>query len=173
MKFFLVGTMFLGFASLGYSQSSDCRESEIRLSGIEVTALDQMYLDKVSEGINSAKVYALEKRASRYNIRENSIFYDNPKRIYEVRFFVDGGKIVAIYDHKGKILYAREKYQDLTLPFEIRNSVYRENPDWDLHSTTYTVTYDGRSAKKIYLVKIKKEGLKKNLKFDAEGNRLN
>lgn len=172
MKKFLIGSMFLGLASLGYSQSSDCGKKEIRLSGIELTPMNQTYLAKVSDGAISDKVYSLEKKASHYNIKENSLFDGKPNTVYRIGFYGDGGRILATYDHNGKILYANEKYQNTTLPLPVRNSLYRENPDWVLKETTYKVTYNGKIARKMYSVQIGKEGLNKNLKFDMEGNRL-
>ena len=64
MKKFLIGTIFLGLASLGYSQSSDFNKNE-KISSIEVIPTDQVYLDKVSDETFSERVYTLERKVSR------------------------------------------------------------------------------------------------------------
>ncbi|MCG2460504.1 hypothetical protein K8352_07075 [Flavobacteriaceae bacterium F89] len=173
MKSLVIGTMLLGFAALGYSQNSDdCSKNEIALSEVEVSPMDQAYFDEVAEGVVSTKVYALERKASRYNVKKHPYFDDNDNKVYHVRFNKKKAKILATYDNDGKIVYAHETYEDLTLPPVVRNSVFKEHPDWKLNQTSYVVFYNGVDASKTYRVKLSKEKMKKNLKFDAYGNRI-
>lgn len=170
MKKVLIGTIFLGLASLGYSQSSDCKEHQIKLSNVEVSPTDQIYLDMVRDDTISSKVYTLEKKASRYNIKEHPFFNADNNGRYRVGFFKGKGKIMATFGQNGKILYAKESYFDFKLPNAVRDSFYEKYPDWAMQSTAYTVHYNGKEAKKSYKVQIGKDGMKKTLQLDFEGN---
>lgn len=169
MKKFLIGTIFLGLASLGYSQSSDCNKNE-KLSSIEVSSMDQVYLDKVSDETFSNKVYTLERKASRYNIKEHPSFNAKHNGKYRVSFDMGKSKIVATYDQNGKITHAKESFRNLLAPIAVRESVYDKYPNWTLKNTAYTVNYNGQEAKKRYMVQMEKNGVKKKLNFDLEGN---
>ena len=173
MKSLVIGIMLLGVANLGYSQNSnDCSKTAIELSGVEISPMDHAYFDKVAEGVGSTKVYALERNAASYNVKNHPNFDDNDNKVYHVRFNKEKAEIMATYDNDGKIVYAHETYEDLTLPPAVRNSVYKENPDWKVNGTAYTVFYNGVDASRTYRVQLKKEKMKKNLKFDAEGNSI-
>lgn len=170
MKKFLIGTIFLGLASLGYSQSSDGNQNEKKLSDVEVNATDQVYLDIVSDEGISSKIYTLEREASRYNVKEHPLFNTNNNGRYRVGFSKGKGRIEATYGRNGKILYARENYKNLMLPNAVREAVYEKYSDWTVRSTAYTVYYNGKEAEKKYMVQMEKDGIKKKLKFDFEGN---
>ena len=180
MKNFLIGTIFLGLASLGYSQSRDFEKNEIRLSALEVTpmelsalevtAMDQNYLDKVSNEPISSKVFTLEEQVSSYDIKEHPLFNADYNRSYQVRFDRGNEKIVATFNQNGKILNTYESYRDLNPPIAIMASVYGKYPNWIVQGTTYTVNYNGKEAEKTFAVRMEKDGVKKKLKLDLEGN---
>lgn len=173
MKSLAIGVMLVGIVQLGYSQNStDCSKNEIALSEVEVSPMDQAYFDKVAEGVVSTEIYALERKASRYNVKKHPYFDGKDNKVYHVRFSKDKGEILATYDNEGKIVYAHETYEDLSLPLAVRTSVYKENPDWKVDGTAYTVFYNGENASRTYRVQLKKEKMKKNLKFDADGTRI-
>ena len=170
MKNLLFGTIFLGLASLGYAQSSDCNKSE-RLSSVEVSQTDQVYLDEVSdETFSNNVVYTLEQKASRYDIKEHPSFNVKGYGKYDVQFDMGKSKIVATYDQNGKIISAKENFKDLLVPVSVRESVDNKYPNWTLKSTAYTVNYNGQEAKKRYMVQVEKDGVKKRLNFDHKGN---
>jgi hypothetical protein len=169
MKKFLIGTIFLGLASLGYSQSSDFNKNE-KISSIEVIPMDQVYLDKVSDETFSERVYTLERKASRYNIKEHPSYNAKYSGAYRVFFLRGNSKIVATYDRHGKITRTKESFNNLLTPIAVRESVYDRYPNWTMKSTAYTVNYDGKEANKIYKVQIVKDGVKKKLNLDLEGN---
>jgi hypothetical protein len=144
----------------------------IKLSGIEVSPIDHVYLDNVDGGAISSTVYVMENKASKYNVREHPYFSSNPDKVYHVSFVQKNGRINATYNQDGKVESAFEKYLDLTPPPAVRNSAYRALPDWTMNSTTYTVNYDGKDAKKMYKVQLSKDKQKKTLKFDVDGRRI-
>lgn len=74
MKKLVFGTIFLGLASLGYSQNSDCGKDAIELTGVEVGPVNHAYLDNLGDGVISPSVFILEKRASRYNVKESPFY---------------------------------------------------------------------------------------------------
>ncbi len=168
MKKLLIGTLFIGLASLGYSQASDAEMEEVKLSGVTMKPLNLGYLDKVGESL-SPWVFTLEKKASQFDIKKSPFFIRGERS--EIIFIQRKGEINATYDYNGKILSTRERYSNLLLPPAIRNAVYRAYPDWNMEKNTYLVSYNHRKgAKKVYKVQIRKNGLKKNLKLNVDGN---
>lgn len=173
MKKFLIGLMILGLASLGYSQSTKSAMEEVKLSDVEVVPINAKYLDNVQEGNLSNRVFTLEKKASRYNIKE-SPFFNIRSEAFEIRFKQNGGRINAVYDRYGKIITAYEWHKDILLPKAVRNAWFKQHPDWNMLKNTYLVSYNHKKgAKKVYKIQIQKDGLKKTLKFDIDGNQLN
>lgn len=168
MKKLLIGTLFIGLASLGFSQSATSEMEEVKLSDVTITSLNTDYLDKVGESL-SPWVFTLEKRASRFNIKESPFF--NPGGISKFRFATRKGKIYATYNDDGKILSTQEFYGNIILPPTVREALYRAYPDWYMHKNTYLVSYNReKGAKKVYKIQIQKDGSKKSLKLDGEGN---
>ncbi len=168
MKKFLIGIMILGLASLGYSQAFDAEMEEVKLSDVTITPMNPDYLDKVGESL-SPWVFTLEKRASRYSIKDSTSFI--PGVINRVRFIQRKGELTATYNYNGKILSTRERYSNLVLPPAVRNAVFSDYPDWNMKKNTYHVSYNHKKgAKKVYKVQIRKDGIKKNLKLDVNGN---
>lgn len=171
MKKFLIGTMILGLASLGYSQGSDTAIEEVKLSDVTVTPINAEYMNEVHGGTGSIRVYTLEREASRFNLKESPFF--NEGGLSKVQFSQKNGRISATYSFDGKILSANEKYKNLILPKAVRNAVYEQYSDWDIDSTVYLVNYNSkRGAKKVYKITVKKGPHKMNLKYDVEGNRI-
>ncbi len=169
MKKLLIGTLFIGLASLGYSQNTNITAEEVKLSDVTITSVNFEYLDKVREGTLSERVFTLEKKASRFNLKESPFF--NPGGLNLFRFTKRNDKIVATYNDDGKILSTQEVYNNILLPPTVREALYLAYPDWNLQKNKYLVSYNHRNgAKKVYKVQIRKDGIKKNLKFDVDGN---
>ncbi len=168
MKKLLIGILIIGLASLGYSQASDTAMEEVKLSDVTIMPLNPDYLDKVGESL-SPWVFTLERKASQFDIKKSPSFIQGERS--EILFTQRKGKINATYDSKGKIISTQEKYSNLLLPSVVRTAVYRAYPDWNMEKNTYHVSYNHKKgAKKVYKVQIRKEGVKKNLKFDVNGN---
>ncbi len=172
MKKFLIGTMIIALASLGYSQGANHTMDEVRLSDVTITPINIDYIEKVREGILSERVITLEKKASRYNIKE-SPFFNIHSKVFEIRFKHRNGRINAVYNRNGKIVSAYEWHKNLKLPPAVRNAVFRIHPDWQMYRNAYLVSYRHRKgAKKLLKIQIRKDGLTKSLKFDIDGNRI-
>ncbi len=172
MKKLMIGTLLIGFASLGFSQSSNTGLEEVKLSDVTITPINLDYIDKVQEDTISEKVFTMERKASRYNIKE-SPFFNNHAGLFEIKFSKKNGRITAIYDREGKIRSAMERYKNLKLPPAVRNSVYKAHPGWTMVGNAYLVSYHyNNGVKKVYKVKIAKGDLQKKLKIDTEGNLL-
>ncbi|MCM4151130.1 hypothetical protein DHD05_05955 [Arenibacter sp. N53] len=177
MKKLVFGAIIIGFASLGYSQISDCDcgKNTIHLTGVEVSPVDHNYLNNVGGGAVSLKVLDLQNQASRYNIQKSKVydFNSDKRKTYVVSFKGENGRILATYNQSGKIIRASEYYSDLILPPAVRNAAFKEHPDWTLYGTKYSVNFDGKNAKKKYQLQMKKNNEKENLNYNTDGRRLN
>lgn len=169
MKKALFGLLFLGLASLAFSQEPKSEAQEVALEGVTVTSPNFTYLTSVQDNNTPANVKVLERKAASYDLKESPI-YNKVAEAYEVFFSNSKGRILATYDNDGKILSAFEKFGDVVLPVPVRNTIFEEYPDWKVNSNAYAVTYyRDKGVKKTYHFQISKNAKKRNLKLTLKG----
>lgn len=168
MKNFVVGILVFGFTSLCFAQQSDQIKPEV-LPDVIITPLNTTYLSAVQSENTPKRVKNLQDKAARFNITELPIF-DHSFEAYEVIFSEDKNKIIATYDKNGKIQQSFEKFKDVSLPYEVRNSIALNYPGWDILGDTYVVNYySDKTIKKEYKIKIRNDKTTKRLKINHEG----
>ncbi len=164
MRKWVFGLLFLGFASLVYSQQPQREVGEVVLEEVTVTSPNFDYLAMVQDKNTPVTVKGLERKAASFDLLESPI-YNKIDKAYEVFFSNSKGRIVATYDDQGKILSSVEKFANVVVPGPIRNTVFQVYPDWTISENTYRVTYfHNKGVKKIYLFQISKGEKSKNLK---------
>lgn len=177
MKNVVIGLVALGICSLGFSQETEIETNgdvdQVELKGVTVKPLNLTYLQKVQDEHTPERVKKLENEAARYDVRDSPVF-NGDFEAYEVVFQQSNGGIVATYDQAGTITSSLERFTDLTLPYHIRNAIYRDYPGWTIHKDAYLVSYykDMETVDKIYKVQVRNGKSKKNVKYDSEGNRI-
>jgi len=174
MKKLFISLIALSLTTVGYSQSqmSNGDSEEVILEGVTVSPYNLTYLTSVTEESMPQHVQELEKRAARFDIKESEV-YDSDIDVYEVMFSQEDGTIIATYDQYGRILNSFERFNDVTLPFSLRNKIYRQYPGWVIHRDAYVVSYYRNSGvKKMCKVQLRKDGKRKNLKVDMDGNSI-
>ncbi len=168
MKTLITGLLVVGFASLGFSQSSGIEQVE--LSEISVIPFNTTYLNQVQDENTPERVKEIENVASQFDIMESKT-YNEKYDAYEVIFKETNGRIIATYDKHGKIISSSERFHDVLLPYKVRRAVFKQYPDWTLQKNSYLVSYYlNKDVKKVYRVLLKKDGERKNLKVDTSGN---
>lgn len=174
MKQLAFGFLFLGLTTLMYSQNNN-EAPDIILEAVVIKPLNLSYLRNVQEKETPVIVKNLENVAARYDITEKPIF-EKEFEAYEVVFKTKKksgttGRITATYDSKGKILNSVERYKDVLLPVTIRKAISNKYPGWIIYKDVYLVRYqNGKEARKVFRIQIRKDGKKKNLKMDYQGN---
>jgi len=171
MKQLVIGIICFGLATLSFAQSTDGMD-EVRLTDVVVTPLNLTYLNKVQDDNTPRPVIKLENKVARFNVKESPVFEEGFDA-YEVIFKQTNGSIIATYDQNGSIISTLERYDQITMPYNVRNSLHKQYPDWFIHSDVYLVSYyDNKEINKVYKVQIRKDNMKKNLKVDIEGTIL-
>ncbi len=173
MRAQVIGLLFLGLTSLTQAQNdieTDVDAQSVDLKNVIISA-NSRYMNKVYDENTSVVVKNLEQIIAGYDIKSNNVYtseFDN----YSVNFKTPTStKITATYNRDGTILSSYEQYKDILLPHSIRQALVKEYPGWELYSNTYRVTYDHRKdIKKVYKMQVHKDGEKKNLKINVEGN---
>jgi hypothetical protein len=165
MKKAVIGLLFLGLASLAFSQEPEGKAQEVELEGVTVTSPNFNYLNSVQDKNTPEIVKVLERKAASFDLKESPI-YNRIDEAYEVFFSNSKGKIVATYDNDGQILSSFEKFGDVVLPVPVRNTIFADYPDWKVNSNAYAVSYyRHKGVKKTYHFQISKNDKKKNLKL--------
>ena len=172
MKKLVFGLLFLGLTSLVYSQNDV--QKNIILEPVTIKPLNLSYLKEVQREDTPEFAINLQNEAARYDITEDPIF-DKEFEAYEVIFRSkndeSSGLITATYDSKGKIMSSIERYKNVLLPRTVRDVINEKYPGWIIYKDIYLVTYrDNSKSKQVFKVQIRKDGEKKNLKLDYDGN---
>ncbi|MBD0830897.1 hypothetical protein [Aestuariibaculum sediminum] len=170
MKNLLFGFFLLGLTSLGFSQNIIGGIEEVKLADVYLSNINADYLAKVQDENTAKSVKHLENIASRHKITE-SHKYDGRDDEFKTRFEDANGFINAYYDKDGKILSTSEKYKNIKIPDEVKNTIYSKFPDWSVDNFVYVVYYDSdKDAVKTYQLILRKDNKKKKLKLDHNGN---
>ncbi|MCK7590567.1 hypothetical protein M0G43_08285 [Subsaxibacter sp. CAU 1640] len=173
MRTQLIGLVFLGLTSLTQAQKSietDVETTSVDLKDV-IISTNSKYMNKVYDENSSEVVKNFEQIIAGYDIKSNEIYsdeYDN----YSVNFKTSSSsKMNVTYDKDGTILTSKEQYDDILLPYSIRQSLVKDYPGWKLHSNSYKVVYSHRNdIKKTYKIQARKDGERKNLKINLDGN---
>lgn len=172
MKKAVVCAIVLGMANLVQAQYENRESDVIVLSEVEVTPVNLDYRDKVIKENLPNHVAALEKKVSRFNIRE-SFYFDKYSKNFRVDFISKHGVISAIYDRDGKILTTDERFEEIVFPPIIQNKIDEEYPNWAIHRDSYLVSYHHEDGvKKMYRAQLRKNGRRVNVRYGPAGERL-
>ena len=165
MKRLLLIIIALGIAIPGLTQEVQTEE----LSEVVVMPVNYRYLDQVGNKTAAVPVRQIEQTAANYDIRSKDFFEDD-YNLYTVSFYIPDGKLVAVYNHEGKIIRTIEKFKNVDMPRAVVRSLKNEYPDWDLVSDVYKVTYNQTDgAVKRYKLKLQKGNKSINVKMCEEG----
>ncbi len=165
MKRLLVIIIALGIATPHLAQEVQTEE----LSEVVVMPVNYRYLDQVGNKSAAVPVRQIEQTAANYDIKSKDFFEDD-YNLYTVSFYIPDGKLVAVYNHEGKIIRTIEKFKNVDMPRAVVRSLKNEYPDWDLVSDVYKVTYNETDgAIKRYKLKLQKGNKSINVKMCEEG----
>ena len=174
MKKLIFGLFLLGLTNLVHSQNNGTAVN-IVLEPVTIKPLNLSYLKEVQHKDTPELVKNLENEAARYDITESPVF-EREFEAYEVIFETkkEGGTtglITATYNSEGKILSSVEHYKNILLPETVRTAILNKYPGWKIYKDVYLVTYrNNNNSKKVFKVQIRKDGERKNLKLDYDGN---
>ena len=131
--------------------------------------LNSNYFYKVFDNSMAIHVSALEKRVSRFDVTSVPE-YNGKSKPFEVKFKTGKGFIKVLYDKDGRILKTEEKFKDVKLPNVVRDNIFKKYINCTLLGSNYLVYYNGQTVKKIYRVTVSKDGSKKKIKINANGD---
>lgn len=175
MKKFVIGLMFLGLASQGFSQEEDKEASPegVLLTGVTVSpVINSEYLAKVQEGVHSSLVLFLEEQVARYNMAKSPIhrIYKEPAEEYKISFRQANSRIKAAFDNSGSLLWSSEKYKNIACPVDVRNTLSTEYRDWKMKSNTYFVHYSKEGElRRVYKIELENGNKKLAVKLNPKG----
>ena len=106
MKYILTA-LLLCFTCFGHTQNLAYHFTEEDLQGAWASDNNYDYLDKVIDNTTPDPVMVLENEAARYDMEEIDPRYKRVER--RITFSHTRGRVIAVYDHQGKILKSYEK----------------------------------------------------------------
>jgi hypothetical protein len=139
------------------------------LDEVVVKATNYKYLNETGTREAAVSVNLLQKEVANYDLQEAD-FYQDDYDFYTVNFFIPDGKVVAAYDKDGNILRTIEKYNNVSLPEDVRNAVVKRFPGWGIYEDVYRITYNqDKGAKKTYKLTLVNGDKKMRVKLDENG----
>ncbi|MDC1321652.1 nicotinate-nucleotide adenylyltransferase [bacterium] len=144
-----------------------------QLPEVVITAVNYKYLNAVENEDTDLSVQMLQEQVAMYDLK-NSDLYGDEYDTYTVSFYIPDGKILAAYDKNGEIIRTIERFQNVKLPKDVRNAVYKRFPNWSLEKDVYLVNYHKNNEKvsKQYKVKLKNGKKVMRVKLAEDGNFL-
>ena len=166
MKKIILGLLIFGLTTQFYAQVVD----EGMLPEVEVRAMNYKYLNSVDNTSAPVPVKLLEREVANYNIMESDLYSDQYDT-YEVSFYIPEGRIVAVYDDKGKLIRTIEKFQNIKVPKEVSKSVAKRFPGFSISEDTYKVSYhrDKGVVKQEFKLTLKNGDQLLKVKTDLKG----
>ncbi len=144
-----------------------------QLPEVVITAVNYKYLNAVENEDTDLSVQMLQEHVAMYDLK-NSDLYGDEYDTYTVSLYIPDGKILAAYDKNGEIIRTIERFQNVKLPKDVRNAVYKRFPNWSLEKDVYLVNYHKNNEKvsKQYKVKLKNGKKVMRVKLAEDGNFL-
>jgi len=171
MRKLCMSLLLMGVTSLGFAQyaSKDIGNLE---SSLGFAFANPDYLDEVQGDISPNYAKFLEGIVAGWDVTEAQGF-DHRDELFKVTFKSKKGYIHVVFDSKGKIQYAHEKFKNVALPWHIVQTIARENPSWIAVNSTYSVNYSkDKSTTKLLKIRLEKDGQTRTLKLTDSGNLL-
>ncbi|OMP29917.1 MULTISPECIES: hypothetical protein [Mangrovimonas] len=171
MKTLIFWVLCIALGNLGFSQTGLI---EIDLAEMNVVSNKTIHMDYLKEITydNTAKyIVDLESKVAKFNINTYDEF-ERPSEdnTYDVNFKSEKGSIIVSYDKDGNIVSTDEHFEDIKLPQEVRETVFKSHPGWFLLETDYYVNYDyNEPTHKYYKVKIGNGEDRLSVKVDPSG----
>ena len=144
-----------------------------QLPEVVITAVNYKYLNAVENEDTDLSVQMLQEHVAMYDLKDSDLYGDEYDT-YTVSFYIPDGKILAAYDKNGEIIRTIERFQNVKLPKDVRNAVYKRFPNWSLEKDVYLVNYHKNNEKvsKQYKVKLKNGKKVMRVKLAEDGNFL-
>ena len=169
MKKLLLGLILIGLTSPAIAQIVKTEQ----LSEVTVYATNYKYLNNVASMEHAALLVEMfERKVAAFDL-ENSEYYVDDYDLYQIRFFIPEGKVLAAYDKDGNILRTIERFKDVALPKSVREAVAERFPGWTVTKDVYVVHYNqNKGADKTYKLILENGDQKIRVKMDDKGHFL-
>lgn len=125
--------------------------AQVVLPEVKIVASTYKYLNAADNSEMGQPVKMLEYKAAAYDVKKSE-FYDDEYEGYYITFYIPDGRILAAYDHDGKLLRTAEKFRNTKLPQAVRDAVASRFPNWAISEDVYQVHYYDHkdSAEKVF-----------------------
>lgn len=124
------------------------------------------YLESIKDFDGALVVQNLEKSIASYNLKEDAIFDNSEKASYSVSFNQKNARAQVDYNNEGEIVKAKEKYNNVKLPYQLAAYVSKNHAGFYIKNTTIYKEFKKNSgAKTSYKIVISNGTKVKTLKF--------
>lgn len=168
MKKLLTGILVLGFVSTLIAQDKPV-QADLSAMNQPIELLksnNSKYLKHVNHEDAPKIAVKLQHMVATYDIKQNELYNPNRTKSYEVVFEESNNRIVATYDNDGKLINTVEEFNNMRLPYKLTKEISKQYPQWQFLDNKQVVEYTSENgAFQTYSIKIKKDGVVKELKF--------
>lgn len=164
MKKLILGLMLFGFAHQMNAQI-------IQLDEVKIVATNYKYLNAIDNVEAPVPVKMLERKVAKFDLKDAE-FYIDEYDLYQVKFFIPDGKILAAYDKEGNVIRTVEKFKNVKLPLAVDNAIKDRFPEWKVKKDVYMVKYNDGSSTREYKIVLMNGDKTIRVKLDPSGTFL-
>jgi uncharacterized protein YuzE len=142
------------------------------LAEVVVKAANYRYLNAVDNTEVPAPIRNLQEEVASYDTTGKELYVDEDQT-YNAAFEIPEGKILVAYDEHGNILKTVERFRNIRLPKDVRNTLADRYIGWSVVKDLYLINYSQElGAKKVYDIKLKNNNETVRVKLDENGKVL-
>jgi hypothetical protein len=168
----LKSLLIIALLSIVFNLPSFAQEVQTLPEVLVTSPVNYKYLKSTGDKNAGEPVKMLQKMAATYNVK-NADFYEDEYDNYFVSFYIPDGEILAVYDQNGKIIRTAERYKNVALPKDVRESVTKRFPNWGIPKDVYLVTYTTeQGANKGYKIVLENGDKRLRIKTNEKGEFL-
>lgn len=170
MKTLIVLLLIVCGTTTGQAQVTQLEETKVEFTPYSITPTSD--LDSYEVVVKESYVGQFSKNALKF-IKENfdanqliQAIYVPGHDSYLISFRSRKGYLDATYSKDGKLEKTYQKFQDIALPYDIRNQIYISHKGWTMTKNTYVASGKMEKInKEFYRIKLENGNKSQNIKI--------
>lgn len=152
-------------------QKADAMLAKYHSTAIKTTGVNASYLNSTFLVDSPTYVKIAQQNAALFDLANTEVYDNSEAASYDVVFDSKRSTISVRYDDMGKIIYSKERFENIALPNAVIVSIMKQYPNYRFDANVCTINYaENKGIYTTYKVMISHGKDKKTVKVDDKGN---
>lgn len=152
-------------------QKADAMLAKYHSTAIKTTGVNASYLNSTFLVDSPTYVKIAQQNAALFDLANTEVYDNSEAASYDVVFDSKRSTISVRYDDMGKIIYSKERFENIALPNAVIVSIMKQYPNYRFDANVCTINYaENKGINTTYKVMISHGKDKKTVKVDDKGN---